>query len=50
MSEHTATARYWYDGTYVNTAKEDAAEVALRTSFGFSSDWQLPLLSIFSRL
>ncbi|MCJ1460740.1 hypothetical protein MMC28_011122 [Mycoblastus sanguinarius] len=29
MSEHTATARYWYDGTYVNTAKEDAAEVAL---------------------
>ena len=22
-------ARYWYDGQYVNNAKEDAAEVAL---------------------
>ncbi|RFU31645.1 hypothetical protein B7463_g4669, partial [Scytalidium lignicola] len=23
-------ARYWYDGQYVNNAKEDAAEVALK--------------------
>ncbi|KAI9806038.1 MAG: hypothetical protein M1833_004445 [Piccolia ochrophora] len=23
-------ARYWYDGQYVNNAKEDAAEVALQ--------------------
>jgi len=26
-------ARYWYDGQYVNNAKEDAAEVALQ-AFG----------------
>ncbi|CAG8956416.1 hypothetical protein HYALB_00003681 [Hymenoscyphus albidus] len=24
------SARYWYDGEYVNNAKEDAAEVALQ--------------------
>ena len=24
-------ARYWYDGQYINNAKEDAAEVALQT-------------------
>jgi hypothetical protein len=24
-------ARYWYDGQYINNAKEDAAEVALTT-------------------
>ena len=24
------SARYWYDGQYVNNAKEDAAEVALK--------------------
>ncbi|CAG7919072.1 unnamed protein product [Penicillium olsonii] len=24
-------ARYWYDGQYINNAKEDAAEVALKT-------------------
>ncbi|KAH8150205.1 uncharacterized protein LAJ45_05891 [Morchella importuna] len=24
------SARYWYDGQYVNNAKEDAAEVALQ--------------------
>lgn len=23
-------ARYWYDGSYVNNAREDAAEVALQ--------------------
>lgn len=23
-------ARYWYDGQYLNNAKEDAAEVAIR--------------------
>ncbi|KAJ5090515.1 hypothetical protein N7532_009199 [Penicillium argentinense] len=23
-------ARYWYDGQYINNAKEDAAEVALK--------------------
>ncbi|MCJ1253720.1 hypothetical protein MMC24_001532 [Lignoscripta atroalba] len=27
----TISARYWYDGQYVNNAKEDAAEVAYRT-------------------
>ncbi|KAJ5309096.1 hypothetical protein PENANT_c020G06112 [Penicillium antarcticum] len=26
----TVAARYWYDGQYVNNAKEDAAEVALK--------------------
>jgi len=25
------SARYWYDGQYVNNAREDAAEVALQT-------------------
>ncbi|OQE80583.1 hypothetical protein PENNAL_c0045G10704 [Penicillium nalgiovense] len=24
-------ARYWYDGQFINNAKEDAAEVALKT-------------------
>lgn len=24
-------ARYWYDGQYINNAKEDAAEVAIRS-------------------
>lgn len=27
---HVIQARYWYDGQYVNNAKEDAAEVALQ--------------------
>jgi len=27
---HEIAARYWYDGQYVNNAKEDAAEVALQ--------------------
>lgn len=27
----TIHARFWYDGQYVNNAKEDAAEVALQT-------------------
>ncbi|KAJ5113712.1 hypothetical protein N7456_002246 [Penicillium angulare] len=26
----TSSARYWYDGQYINNAKEDAAEIALR--------------------
>ncbi|KZF25542.1 hypothetical protein L228DRAFT_266008 [Xylona heveae TC161] len=30
----TISARYWYDGQYVNNAKEDAAEVALQTLQG----------------
>jgi len=30
-SQQTLQARYWYDGQYVHNAKEDAAEVALRT-------------------
>jgi hypothetical protein len=29
-------ARYWYDGQYVNNAKEDAAEVALKRLSGMS--------------
>lgn len=27
---HHVPARYWYDGQYINNAKEDAAEVALQ--------------------
>ena len=27
-------ARFWYDGQYVNNAKEDAAEVALQQLMG----------------
>ncbi|MCJ1227602.1 hypothetical protein MMC12_004258 [Toensbergia leucococca] len=30
ISGHHIAARYWYDGQYVNNAKEDAAEVALQ--------------------
>ncbi|KAI9720266.1 MAG: hypothetical protein M1812_003084 [Candelaria pacifica] len=30
--QHVA-ARYWYDGQYVNNAREDAAEVALQQLF-----------------
>lgn len=30
VSGKTVSARYWYDGQYVNNAKEDAAEVALQ--------------------
>ncbi|MCJ1294358.1 hypothetical protein MMC34_005916 [Xylographa carneopallida] len=30
-SRQKLSARYWYDGQYVHNAKEDAAEVALRT-------------------
>ncbi|KAA8572727.1 hypothetical protein MFRU_003g01370 [Monilinia fructicola] len=30
------SARYWYDGQYVNNAKEDAAEVALNRLSGSS--------------
>lgn len=29
-------ARYWYDGAYMDQAKEDAAEVALRTLTGYT--------------
>ncbi len=28
------SARFWYDGQYVNNAKEDAAEVALKMLTG----------------
>ncbi|MCJ1267588.1 hypothetical protein MMC22_007473 [Lobaria immixta] len=31
---HIVQARYWYDGQYVNNAKEDAAEVALQQLTG----------------
>ncbi|KAI9884304.1 MAG: hypothetical protein M1823_003913 [Watsoniomyces obsoletus] len=27
---HNVQARFWYDGQYINNAKEDAAEVALQ--------------------
>jgi len=30
-------AKYWYDGQYVNTAKEDAAEAALQKLQGKTS-------------
>ncbi|QSZ30764.1 hypothetical protein DSL72_000322 [Monilinia vaccinii-corymbosi] len=30
------SARFWYDGQYVNNAKEDAAEVALNRLSGSS--------------
>ena len=33
-NQQTVQARYWYDGTYINNAKEDAAEVALRVLTG----------------
>ncbi|KAL2050540.1 hypothetical protein ABVK25_009209 [Lepraria finkii] len=35
-------ARYWYDGQYVNTAKEDAAEAALKKLVGNGSTAQGP--------
>ncbi|KAJ5464775.1 uncharacterized protein N7458_000461 [Penicillium daleae] len=31
QGHNTIAARYWYDGQYINNAKEDAAEVALKT-------------------
>jgi len=34
VSGLTIPARYWYDGQYVNTAKEDAAEAALQKLLG----------------
>lgn len=30
LGKATIEARYWYDGQYLNNAKEDAAEVALQ--------------------
>ncbi|KFX87360.1 hypothetical protein O988_03004 [Pseudogymnoascus sp. VKM F-3808] len=30
VSGQSIAARYWYDGQYLNNAKEDAAEVALK--------------------
>ncbi|PLB50573.1 hypothetical protein P170DRAFT_474135 [Aspergillus steynii IBT 23096] len=30
QGQNTIAARYWYDGQYINNAKEDAAEVALK--------------------
>lgn len=29
VQQQTVAAKYWYDGQYVNNAKEDAAEMAL---------------------
>ncbi|KAI9729652.1 MAG: hypothetical protein M1818_008455 [Claussenomyces sp. TS43310] len=34
VSGKSISARYWYDGQYVNNAKEDAAEVALKVLAG----------------
>ncbi|KAL8893192.1 MAG: hypothetical protein Q9192_005509 [Flavoplaca navasiana] len=31
ISNQVIRARFWYDGQYVNNAKEDAAEVALQS-------------------
>ena len=31
IQDQTIAARYWYDGQYINNAKEDAAEFALKT-------------------
>ncbi|MCJ1479342.1 hypothetical protein MMC13_008027 [Lambiella insularis] len=36
-AQQTLQARYWYDGQFVNNAKEDAAEVAFRTLTSASS-------------
>ena len=36
VSGQNVPARYWYDGQYVNTAKEDAAEAALQKLAGKS--------------
>ncbi|CBX90924.1 predicted protein [Plenodomus lingam JN3] len=36
------SARYWYDGSHANQAKEDAAEVALRQLTGYTSMNQEP--------
>lgn len=36
VSGQNVPARYWYDGQYVNTAKEDAAEAALQKLQGKS--------------
>lgn len=45
VSGQNVPAKYWYDGQYVNTAKEDAAEAALqklqgKTSSGAASGGQ----------
>lgn len=36
VSGQSIAARYWYDGQYVNNAKEDAAEVAVKYLSGNS--------------
>jgi len=33
---HSLSARYWYDGRYLNNAKEDVAEVAYNWLMGGS--------------
>ena len=35
-------ARFWYDGDYVAQAKEDSAEIALRTLTGYLNMAQEP--------
>ena len=37
VSGQIVPAKYWYDGQYVNTAKEDAAEAALQKLQGRAS-------------
>ncbi|KAJ5329099.1 hypothetical protein N7452_009489 [Penicillium brevicompactum] len=57
IQERTIYARYWYDGQYLNNAKEDAAEVALksmgqpsRSSTVFPSQmWQQPQTTSYGR-
>ncbi|KAK4920200.1 hypothetical protein LTR66_016748, partial [Elasticomyces elasticus] len=56
IQERTIYARYWYDGQYLNNAKEDAAEVALksmgqpsRSSVLPSQMWQQPQTTSYGR-
>lgn len=35
-------ARFWYDGAYMEQAREDAAEMALRTITGYANSTQEP--------
>lgn len=36
------TARFWYDGNYMEQAREDAAEIALRNLTGYVNTTQDP--------
>ena len=41
VNGHIHEARFWYDGKYLNNAKEDAAEMALNWLDG-RSGYQMP--------